>query len=115
MTTQVQMNARIDSELKKRGDEALLRAGYSPSRAIRALWGFAAMHANEPHAISSVLDCDSARPSRSNEDNQAVFNEGLALKHHFEKKLGFTLAFDDGLSDKDHLEEALYERYTETK
>ena len=56
MADVVQMNTRIDRALKERGDEALARAGYSPSHAVRKLWERAAAHAQDPRAIRELLD-----------------------------------------------------------
>lgn len=50
-----QINARISSDLKARGDAALLEAGFSPTSAIRALWDFAAQHVGDPGAIVQAL------------------------------------------------------------
>lgn len=58
--TTTQMNARIESDLKRSGDEALRNAGYTPSQAIRGLWDFAARHRHDPAAIRSVLEADGA-------------------------------------------------------
>ncbi len=38
MTDQSTINVRINTTLKKRGDDVLSKAGGSPSQAIRALW-----------------------------------------------------------------------------
>lgn len=51
----VQMNLRIDAEVKERGDAALSEAGYSPTQAVRALWMFAAAHAHEPQVVRDLL------------------------------------------------------------
>ena len=61
--TMVQMNTRIDADLKQRGDEALKRAGFTPSQAIRALWEYAANHTLEPQAIRRTpLSAKSSEP-----------------------------------------------------
>ena len=41
-----QMNVRIDSDVKVRGDAAFAEVGYSPSEAARLFWGFAARNRN---------------------------------------------------------------------
>lgn len=50
-----QVNARMDSELKRAGDAALAKAGWTPTQAVRALWSFAAGHADDPDKVSSVF------------------------------------------------------------
>lgn len=51
----VQMNTRIGKDLKRRGDAALAKAGFTPSRAVRALWEFASKHEDDPEAIERYL------------------------------------------------------------
>lgn len=63
--TMTQMNTRIDATLKTRGDEALARAGYTPSQAIRTLWEFAAAHALEPGEIRRILPTACPSPEAS--------------------------------------------------
>lgn len=50
-----QMNFRLDPETKKRGDEALALAGYTPSEAARSLWEVAASGRYRPELIRSFL------------------------------------------------------------
>lgn len=50
-----QVNARLSTSLKRCGDAALANAGITPSQAVRAVWGFAALHANEPKKIVAAL------------------------------------------------------------
>ena len=50
-----QMNIRIDSSLKASGDAALAAAGFTPSRAVRALWALAEKWKSEPERIRQVL------------------------------------------------------------
>lgn len=53
----VQMNVRIDGDVKRRGDRNLARAGYSPSQAVRALWTFAAeAGADDPRVLRDFLE-----------------------------------------------------------
>lgn len=54
----VQMNTRIDRDLKQRGDAALAQAGFSPSEAVRALWEFAAAHRHEPQTVAQILSIE---------------------------------------------------------
>ena len=116
-TTMVQMNTRIDADLKQRGDEALKRAGFTPSQAIRALWEYAADHALEPKAIRSALEGDEdvlARKKQEAEGHKA-YEEGLALAKRFAEKTGVPLNFDYEMDEQEMLEQALYERFIEGK
>ncbi|MEE8716648.1 MAG: hypothetical protein SOI26_07955 [Coriobacteriales bacterium] len=55
MSTTTQMNLRIDATLKREGDDALAAAGYTPTQAVRALWGFAAQHRGQPETVREGL------------------------------------------------------------
>ena len=55
----VQMNTRINPDLKAKGDAALSRAGFTPSTAVRALWALAARHMDEPEKIRQMLNPES--------------------------------------------------------
>lgn len=44
----IQMNTRIDEQLKRRGDAVFARAGYTPSQVTRAIWEYAALHQDVP-------------------------------------------------------------------
>ena len=50
-----QTNFRLDPETKKRGDEALALAGYTPSEAARSLWEVAASGRYRPELIHAFL------------------------------------------------------------
>lgn len=52
----VQMNVRIDADLKKQGDRAFERIGNSPSEMVRALWRYASRHANEPETLRHLVE-----------------------------------------------------------
>jgi len=52
----VQMNTRIDADLKAAGDEAFKKLGYTPSRVVRAIWSHAARNSCEPDNIKRLLD-----------------------------------------------------------
>ena len=67
-TSMVQMNTRIDQSLKQLGDEALLRAGYTPSQAVRKLWQFAVENAQNPRAIRDALENSANDSSGHNSD-----------------------------------------------
>ena len=55
MNKDVQMNVRINSSLKNRGDMVWSKVGYSPSAVVRALWQFAADNENNPSYVARIL------------------------------------------------------------
>ena len=52
----VQMNTRLDSDLKTRGDASFADAGYSPSEAVRLFWGFAARNRHNRRAMTDMIE-----------------------------------------------------------
>lgn len=55
-----QVNARIDADLKREGDEGLAAAGLTPTQAVRAVWELAARHKDQPEKIIAALFPDRA-------------------------------------------------------
>lgn len=51
-----QMNVRIETDLKEKGDRAFERIGSSPSEMVRALWRYASRHANDPEALRHLME-----------------------------------------------------------
>lgn len=51
----VQMNIRIDSQLKDAGDRVLERAGLSPTKAVRALWERLTSFSDDPQKAVELL------------------------------------------------------------
>lgn len=56
MGAAVQLNIRIDPELKRRGDAVFARAGLTPSQAVRALWQAAADTQQVPACVAPIVD-----------------------------------------------------------
>ena len=75
----IQMNTRISRTLKENGDEALERAGYSPSQAVRKLWDFAARNLHNPQAIQSLLDATEA-PAESEVEKERARRREISFK-----------------------------------
>lgn len=67
----VQMNVRIDSQLKDAGDCVLERAGLSPTRAVRALWERLASFSDAPEKAVELLFPSEGDPVSSIEDERA--------------------------------------------
>lgn len=78
----VQMNTRIDANLKAEGDLALACAGYTPSQAVRALWTLAVKNKNHPEAMRSILD---GKGEKQDERQQraALVESGVSICRDF--------------------------------
>ena len=70
MPATVQLNTRIDPELKRRGDAVFSRAGLTPSDVVRAVWRAAAQTQRVPECIEAA---------RENPDRAAAIREGHGL------------------------------------
>lgn len=68
----VQMNIRIDKVLKSHGDQTLEAIGYTPTRAVRALWGFAEQNRHNPAAVKEIIDQMEGTRDSSKEELQEV-------------------------------------------
>ncbi len=80
MTDTVQMNTRINKNIKSAGDSILRRYGYSPSSAIQALWTYIA----EKNALPDFMPAkktDAAKEARREEIRSA---KGMALRLYTE-------------------------------
>ena len=51
----VQMNVRIDEQIKHAGDEVFSSMGLTPTQVVRAVWEYAATHRDAPAAVRKVL------------------------------------------------------------
>lgn len=71
MSQAVQMNTRIDAELKRQGDAVFARNHISPSSAIRMLWAYAAQYGTVPDFMGEAESESDAKA--------AVINRGMGL------------------------------------
>lgn len=85
MATAGQMNIRLDTALKAKGDSALAAAGFNPSQAVRALWELAVRYKDTPAKLVAILN-----PDKVSEEEAALEAERqrkLALVHEWDKKM----------------------------
>lgn len=112
-----QMNVRIDEAVKAGGDAVFERLGYSPTRVIRIVWEYAALHAGNPDAVEELLrEAEQAiDPSIEEEGKRlaAGMEQGLEIYQRYLDALGLSALPSSGLSDEELLEEAYRERARE--
>lgn len=107
----VQMNVRIDAELKREGDYALAQAGLTPSEAIRAFYQLIADDADNPSKVRELL-----YPHRAGERDSGIsaLDHARAAVDGFREHLGRPQGeplFDEDKSCKDIYADYLMERY----
>lgn len=114
MEATVQLNARMSKSLKKSGDEALALIGLSPTQAVRALWEKASRRGEDLEEVAALL-CEGGKQQAAesgpvDEDLQRMW----AYMDDVYRKLGISSVPEyDRPSDKELLEQALYERMVE--
>lgn len=118
-----QMNVRIDSTLKREGDEALASAGISPTEAVRALWERVVLERRDPARVREIVTGapagaeprDEGASAGSLEGRDPAFARAMDVQRRIEarmKSLGVDVARPwDGPSDDELLEEYMFERY----
>lgn len=88
----VQMNTRIDKALKEQGDASFAELGYSPSEAVRLVWGFAARNRHNRRAMAEFVDSlEAPKPTREEEERQARIEgilRGPALVQQYLREFG---------------------------
>ena len=118
-----QMNVRIDSTLKREGDEALASAGISPTEAVRSLWERVVLERRDPARVREIVTGapagaeprDEGASAGSLEGRDPAFARAMDVQRRIEarmKSLGVDVARPwDGPSDDELLEEYMFERY----
>ena len=122
----VQMNVRLNSALKKRGDSALASMGYAPSDAVRAVWTLANGGPKELDQLKATLDSGRALGTRKEagyeEASDDLLDRGWSLYGEALEQVGLSLssvlasastAGSAATSDEELLEQALWERLEE--
>lgn len=115
MTT-TQINARINIEAKQRGDRALSEIGFTPTRAIRALWHFAGESLGDREALHTMLETlENAGKSNAADDREKrvlLAESGPLIFERALAEMGATSQTEDTPYD-DLLEQAYIDKMTE--
>ena len=119
----IQMNVRIDRNLKAAGDRAFDSIGYTPTQVIRAVWEFAARNAADREALLGMARLlqdprESARAENEAAAQDAEFERWLAcgpdIVRDYAHETGITIDSAAALSPEDYdklLEDALDEDF----
>ena len=87
----MQMNTRIDGDVKRAGDAVFAEAGYSPSQVVREVWGFAGRNRDDAGKVAAMLEGlreDAAADDERKRRRAAICKSGslvtdLMAKHGF--------------------------------
>lgn len=119
----IQMNVRIDRNLKAAGDRAFDSIGYTPTQVIRAVWEFAARNAADREALLGMARLlqdprESARAESEAATRDAEFERWLTcgpdIVRGYARETGLTIDSLPALSTEDYdklLEDALDEDF----
>lgn len=112
MSTEAQINVRLDRSLKERGDAALSQIGLSPSAAVRLLWGRAAERGESLAAVRRML-CGSARRESSESVDAELDSMFSVISDGLERlRPGIDLSTDvTSVDDDATIADDLLERY----
>ena len=108
-TTLAQINARIDSNLKVSGDAALAKAGFTPTKAIRSMWGLFSSLADRPDKIRELV---SGQQSESSSAACAERDRKLTLAREGSQIVARSLA-SRGISVSEGFDEPPYDELRE--
>lgn len=117
MEATAQLNARMSKSLKESGDEALALIGFSPTQAVRALWEKAARRGKDLEEVKIMLGGASGEGMREDFTEDDVIAESWTVVEKTMESFGLDYRSrkrpEDMPSDKELLEQALYERMVE--
>lgn len=103
MAASVQLNTRIDPELKRRGDAVFVRAGLTSSEVVRAVWSYAAEHQQVPECILPATDANRIH-------KLALAEQGAGKALRMAGELGIDVSVAP--SDHDELRSLMYDDLT---
>ena len=108
-TRPVQMNVRIDRQLKEAGDAVLTNIGLTPSQAVRALWEYLVVNGRMPSKGDAAAPVSDGAESQRMESRAA---QGSHIVRDSCLKYGIPIPEFSGNYD-DLYAEAMAERYPE--
>ena len=100
MASTVQLNTRINPEVKRQGDAVFARAGLSSSEVVRAVWTYAA----ETQTVPGIL---APKAAKERSDLIRSIREGAGIVRTEAESMGIRLG--DAPYDFDSLHDELYD------
>ena len=114
MEATVQMNVRMNRDLKESGDEALSLIGLNPSGAVRALWEKASRRGKDLEEVARFLAPaeETSIAADLPEEDPCAHVRAMILDFYESHGIDPTRTWEY-VDDDEMLEEALYERMVE--
>ena len=114
MAATVQLNVRIDKDLKSSGDAALALIGLSPTKAVRALWEKAARRGKDLEEVAALLSPSARKgPELAVAQADDAVRRGWDFMEEAYASLGIDPSATRDYPDEEMLEAALEERLAE--
>ena len=117
--TSVQLNVRLEKDLKQRGDAALEEAGLTATQIVRMLWKKLARRGDSVQAVLNVLEDGASTKEERVDHNVELARKGALLFDEGLERLGLSGCalgvgdLMDGATWKDVREELIEERLRE--
>ena len=108
-----QINVRVAESLRVQGNLALEEAGWSPSRAVRAVWQFAAQHKGNPTELRLALERLEGSPQHSPSEKLLLLEEGRSMVDKGMAELGLSISPELANLPYDKLREMAYSEMLE--
>lgn len=107
----VQMNVRLDSQLKEAGDAVLARIGMTPSQAVRELWQYLIENGHMP--VAKRNNDEASSDDMRSKASLPHLSEGAALVSSYYERFSIPRPSPDEAFDYDELyDQMMSERFS---
>ena len=115
----VQMNTRINADVKAAGDSVFASIGYTPSEIVRIVWGYAAAIKDKPllvkKTLSSLQSVSLQEEASALDKKLQAIEQGANLHAQLMGQLGISgFGSDQNFDAKAELENRLWEKYSQS-
>lgn len=108
----VQMNVRLDSQLKEAGDAVLARIGMTPSQAVRELWQYLIENGHMP--VAKRNNDEAPSDDMRSKASLPHLSEGAALVSSYYERFSIPRPSPDEAFDYDELyDQMMSERFSD--
>lgn len=111
-TRPIQMNVRIDRQLKEAGDAVLAHIGMTPSQAVRELWQYLTENGHMP--VAKMNNDEVLSDDIRSKASPSHVSEGAALISNFYERFSIQRPSSDEALDYDELyDQMMSERFSD--
>ena len=111
-TRPIQMNVRIDRQLKEAGDAVLAHIGMTPSQAVRELWQYLTENGHMP--VAKMNNDEVLSDDIRSKASPSHVSEGAALISNFYERFSIQRpSFDEALDYDELYDQMMSERFSD--